>query len=58
MTSLAACAVLYYGATLATIGRTPVTWVIDAYLDGRHPSPRGSRRPRPAQVLSRSESTH
>jgi transcriptional regulator with XRE-family HTH domain len=53
---LAACAVLYYGATLATIGCTPVTWAIEAYLDGRHPSVRNAtRRPRPAQVLSRSE---
>jgi transcriptional regulator with XRE-family HTH domain len=55
MTSLAACAVLYYGATLATIGCTPVTWAIEAYLDGKHPSARKARRPRPAQVLSRSE---
>ena len=54
MTSLAACAVLYYGATLATMGRTPITWVLDAYLDGRHPSPRKASR-RATQVLSRSE---
>jgi hypothetical protein len=55
-TSLAACAVLYYGATLATIGCTPVTWAIEAYLDGRHPSVRKSARsPRPTHVLSRSE---
>lgn len=54
MTSLAACAVLYYGATLATMGRTPVTWVLDAYLDGRHPSPRKASR-RATHVLSRSE---
>jgi len=54
MTSLAACAVLYYGATLATMGRTPVTWVLDAYLDGRHPSPRRASR-RATQMLSRSE---
>jgi hypothetical protein len=56
MTSLAACAVLYYGATLATLGCTPVTWAIDAYLDGKHPSARkAARRPRPTPVFSRSE---
>jgi hypothetical protein len=54
--SLAGCAVLYYGVTLATIGCTPVTWVIEAYLDSRHPAVRrAARRPRPTQVLSRSE---
>jgi transcriptional regulator with XRE-family HTH domain len=53
---LAGCAVLYYGASLATLGCTPVTWAIEAYLDGRHPSARRSaRRPRHAHVLSRSE---
>lgn len=55
MTSLAGCAVLYYGATLATIGCTPVMWAIEAYLDGKHPTARKTRRPRPAHVLSRSE---
>jgi len=55
-TCLAACAVLYYGASLATLGCTPVMWAIDAYLEGRHPSARpAARRPRHAQVLSRSE---
>jgi hypothetical protein len=55
-TSLAAFAVLYYGATLATMGCTPVTWAIEAYLDGRHPSVRkAARRPRATHVLSRSE---
>ena len=53
MTSLAAFAVLYYGATLATLGCTPVMWALEAYLDGRHPTAkRSARRPRKtAQVL-------
>jgi transcriptional regulator with XRE-family HTH domain len=56
MTCLAVSAVLYYGATLATLGCTPITWALDAYLDGRHPTARRARRPRSAhQVLSRSE---
>jgi transcriptional regulator with XRE-family HTH domain len=55
-TGLAACAVLYYGASLATLGCTPIMWALEAYLDGHHPSARrASRRPRHAHVLSRSE---
>ena len=54
MTSLAAFAVLYYGATLATLGCTPVMWALEAYLDGRHPTAKRLAR-RPTQVLRRSE---
>src|SRR5215510_7571668 len=54
MTTLAAFAVLYYGATLATLGCTPVMWALEAYLDGRHPTAKRLAR-RPTQVLRRSE---
>lgn len=54
-TALAACAFLYHGVTLATIGCTPAVWAIDIYLANRHPSAPAAGSERSLRLLRNSE---
>lgn len=53
--ALAACAMLYHGVALATLGCTPAVWAVETYLGSRHPSARPPGAQRFLRLLRSSE---
>jgi transcriptional regulator with XRE-family HTH domain len=53
--SVAACAFLYHGVSLALLGCTPAAWTIETYVSNRHPSARRAGAPRFLRLVRNSE---